>query len=98
MARQQTKARGYKGPGKSASRARFTTGAAVVGGIVVAAAIAWFAYRAAAHKPGEQFADLGHEHIQAAADPHAGYNSEPPAAGPHPPYNAPRGIHPRPLP
>ena len=98
MARQQTKARGYKGPGKSASRARFTTGAAVVGVIVVAAAIAWFAYRAAADKPGEQFADLGNEHIQAASDPHAAYNSDPATSGPHLPYIAPWGIHTRPIP
>jgi len=97
MARQQTRSKTNRGGGK-AGRQRMTTGATIVGVVVVAAAIAWFAYQAAANKPGEQFPDLGNEHIQTATDPHEAYNSDPPTSGPHLPYIAPWGIHTRPIP
>src|SRR5207245_4681509 len=96
MARQQTRPKTNRGGGK-AGRPRMTTGATIVGVVVVAAAIAWFAYQAAANKPGEQFPDLGNEHIQTATDPHEAYNSDPPTSGPHLPYIAPWGIHTRPI-
>ena|SRR5436190_13817715 len=96
MARQQTRAKTYKG--SRAGRRRITTGATIVGVVVVAAAIAWFAYQAAANRPGEQLPDLGNEHIQTASDPHVAYNSDPPTSGPHLPYIAPWGIHTRPIP
>ena len=97
MARQQTRSKTSRGGGK-VGRQRMTTGATIVGVVVVAAAIAWFAYQAAANKPGEQFPDLGNEHIQTATDPHEAYNSDPPTSGPHLPYIAPWGIHTRPIP
>jgi Protein of unknown function (DUF3105) len=97
MARQQTRSKTNRAGGK-AGRRRMTTGATIVGVVVVAAAIAWFAYQAAANKPGEQFPDLGNEHIQTATDPHEAYNSDPPTSGPHLPYIAPWGIHTRPIP
>ena len=91
----------YQGKGRSSSkrsRRGLTLGVSIAGVIVVAAAIGWFAYRASADLPGEKFADLGNEHIQAASDPHTAYNSEPPTSGPHLPYIAPWGIHTRPIP
>ncbi|HTO11415.1 MAG TPA: DUF3105 domain-containing protein [Candidatus Binatia bacterium] len=96
MARQQVKSN----PGKSGrhARRRLQIGAVIVAMVVVAGVIAWFAYQAAANKPGEQFADQGNEHIQAATDPHTAYNSDPPTSGPHLPYIAPWGIHTRPVP
>jgi hypothetical protein len=97
MARQQTKGKSNRTGGRS-SRRRLTTGATIVGVIAVAVVIAWFAYQAAANRPGEQFADQGNEHIQAASDPHEPYNSDPPTSGPHLPYIAPWGIHTRPIP
>ena len=93
----------YQGKGKSSKPGRrtgrgVTLGMSIAGVVVVAAAIGWFAYRASADLPGEKFADLGNEHIQAASDPHVAYNSEPPTSGPHLPYIAPWGIHTRPIP
>ena len=64
----------YQGKGRSSSkrtRRGLTLGMSIAGVIVVAAAIGWFAYRASADLPGEKFADLGNEHIQAASDPPA---------------------------
>jgi hypothetical protein len=97
MARQQTKGKSNSSSTR-ASRRRLTTGATIVGVVVVAAVIAWFAYQAAANRPGEQFADQGNEHIQTATDPHVAYNSDPPTSGPHLPYIAPWGVHTRPIP
>ena len=70
----------------------------IAGVIVIAAVVGWFAYQANANKPGEQFPDLGNDHIQTASDPHEAYNSDPPTSGPHLPYIAPWGIHTRPVP
>jgi hypothetical protein len=75
---------------------RLKLGAALAGVLVVAGAIGWFAYRAAAD-PGERFPDLGNDHIQAASDRHVQYNSDPPTSGPHLPYIAPWGLHTRPI-
>jgi len=97
MAKPQTRAQQSK-TGQRAVRRRMKTGAAVVGVLVVAAVIAWFAYQAAANRPGEPFADQGNEHIQQASDPHTAYNSDPPTSGPHLPYIAPWGVHTRPVP
>ena len=98
MARQQPKGKGgARGPQRQ-SRRRLTTGATIAGVVVVAAVIAWFAYQAAADRPGRKLDDLGNEHIQTASDPHAAYNSDPPTSGPHLPYIAPWGVHTRPIP
>src|SRR5262245_1290140 len=72
----------------------------LIGGIVVvvvAAAVGYFAYRAAATPPGVALPDIGHEHIQLETQPHAPYNSDPPTSGPHLPYIAPWGIHTEPI-
>jgi Protein of unknown function (DUF3105) len=95
-----------KQQGKSKSGARrdrrshrgLTAGVSIVAVVVVAAVVGWFAYQAAADKPGERFDDLGNAHIQTATEPHAAYNSDPPTSGPHLPYIAPWGIHTRPIP
>jgi hypothetical protein len=42
--------------------------------------------------------DQGHDHIPLPAFPHAPYLSYPPASGPHTPYTAPWGVHPKPVP
>jgi hypothetical protein len=97
MARQQTRSNPNK-TGRRAARRRLTTGVAIVAVVVVAAVIGWFAYQAAANRPGEQFTDQGNEHIQAATDPHEPYNSDPPTSGPHLGYIAPWGVHTRPIP
>src|SRR5437762_1493005 len=68
--------------------------ALVVGAVVVG----YFAYRAGANLPGQQFADLGNLHIPTAESAHAPYNSDPPTSGPHLPYIAPWGLHTRPIP
>jgi Protein of unknown function (DUF3105) len=77
---------------------RLKLGATLAGVLVVAGAIGWFTYRAAADLPGERFPDLGNDHIQTVADRHVAYNSEPPTSGPHLPYIAPWGLHTRPVP
>jgi hypothetical protein len=76
---------------------RLKLGVALAGVLVVAGAIGWFAYRAAADLPGERFADLGNDHIQTESDRHTAYNSDPPTSGPHLPYIAPWGVHTRPI-
>jgi hypothetical protein len=76
-------------------RRRFLVSAALVIGAVV---VGYFAYRAGANLPGQQFADLGNLHITTAESPHAPYNSDPPTSGPHLPYIAPWGVHTRPIP
>jgi hypothetical protein len=98
MAKQSTKWKGnHRGPARQ-SRRRLTASLSIVVVLVAAAVVAWFAYQAAADKPGEKFEDLGNDHIQTASDPHAAYNSDPPTSGPHLPYIAPWGIHTRPVP
>ena len=97
MPKQQTKAKPTRGSNRT-SRRGLTTGITIVAVVVIAVAIGWFSYQAAANKPGEQFADLGNEHIQTGSDPHTAYNSDPPTSGPHLPYIAPWGVHTRPIP
>jgi hypothetical protein len=67
-------------------------------GLVAAAGIGYFAFRAQADLPGTRFADQGNRHIATADVPHEPYNSDPPTSGPHLPYIAPWGIHTRPIP
>ena len=71
---------------------------AIVGGLVVAAVVGYFVYRAAADLPGVKMPDQGNRHLVIAADPHEPYNSDPPTSGPHLPYIAPWGVHTRPVP
>lgn len=94
MAKHQGKEVGAR---RGAGRA-LTLGTAIVGMVMVAVLVGWFAYRAAASLPGESFPDQGNLHIQIATDPHVPYNSEPPTSGPHLPYVAPWGVHTRPIP
>src|SRR5947207_12650960 len=75
-------------------RRRVLVSAALVVGAVV---VGYFAYRAGANLPGQQFADLGNLHIPTAESAHAPYNSDPPTSGPHLPYIAPWGLHTRPI-
>jgi len=98
MAKPNAKGKGNARGGTRASRRGLATGGVIVAVLVVAAVVIWFAYQASANKPGETFGDLGNEHIQAASDPHAAYNSDPPTSGPHLPYIAPWGVHTRPVP
>jgi len=83
-------------PGRRMPRRQrlFLVSAALVVGAVV---VGYFAYRAVANLPGQQFADLGNLHIQTADSPHTPYNSDPPTSGPHLPYIAPWGVHTRPI-
>jgi len=64
---------------------------------IVAGAVGYFAYRAAANLPGTAVPDQGNRHIQSASDPHEPYNTDPPTSGPHLPYLAPWGVHTRPI-
>lgn len=70
----------------------------VLGAVVVAVVVGYFAYRAAADLPGAKMPDQGNLHIATETSPHEAYNSEPPTSGPHLPYIAPWGIHTRPIP
>jgi hypothetical protein len=70
----------------------------VLGAVVVAVVVGYFAYRAAADLPGQKMPDQGNLHIQTETTPHEAYNSDPPTSGPHLPYIAPWGIHTRPIP
>jgi len=72
--------------------------AALVVGLVVAAVIGYFAYRAVADLPGIKMPDQGNRHLTTANDQHEPYNSEPPTSGPHLSYIAPWGVHTRPIP
>lgn len=63
--------------------------------VLVAGAVGYFAYRAAANLPGTTVPDQGNRHIQSASDPHEPYNTDPPTSGPHLPYLAPWGVHTR---
>lgn len=96
MARDQGKGKGART--KTGSGRSLKVGASVAAVIVVAAIVGWFAYRAAADRPGEELPDLGNEHIQTSSDPRIAYNSDPPTSGPHLPYIAPWGVHTRPIP
>ncbi|MBM4442944.1 MAG: DUF3105 domain-containing protein [Candidatus Rokubacteria bacterium] len=69
----------------------------VVGAVVVAVVVGYFAYRAAADLPGVKMPDQGNLHIATETTPHEPYNSDPPTSGPHLPYIAPWGIHTRPI-
>jgi len=71
---------------------------ALVGVAVLATAVGYFAYRAAADLPGRAMPDLGNVHIATTETPHEPYNTDPPTSGPHLPYIAPWGIHTRPIP
>jgi hypothetical protein len=70
----------------------------VVAALVVAVAVGYFAYRAAADLPGAKMPDQGNLHIATETTPHEAYNSNPPTSGPHLPYIAPWGGHTRPIP
>ena len=70
----------------------------VVGAVVVAVVVGYFAYRAAADLPGTKMPDQGNLHIATESSPHDAYNSDPPTSGPHLPYIAPWGLHTRPIP
>jgi hypothetical protein len=72
--------------------------AVVAGVVLVAGAVVYFAYRAAADLPGVRVPDQGNRHLQSESEPHEPYNSDPPTSGPHLPYLAPWGIHTRPIP
>jgi hypothetical protein len=96
MAKQQEKGRGARAT--RGSRRPLKVGVTVVGVVVVAAVVGWFAYRAAADLPGEKFPDQGNLHIQTESDPRTPYNSDPPTSGPHLPYIAPWGVHTRSIP
>jgi hypothetical protein len=69
----------------------------VVGAVVVAVVVGYFAYRAAADLPGTKMPDQGNLHIATENTAHEAYNSDPPTSGPHLPYIAPWGIHTRPI-
>ena len=69
----------------------------VLSAAVVAAAVGYFAYRAAADLPGLKMPDQGNLHIASETTPHEAYNSDPPTSGPHLPYIAPWGVHTRPI-
>ena len=79
------------------NRRRRPWAGAAVAGVVAAAVVGYFAYRATADLPGVKMPDQGNVHLRAATDPHTPYNSDPPTSGPHLPYIAPWGIHTRPI-
>ena len=81
---------------RGASRWKMWTTALSIG-VLAAAIVGHFAYRAVADLPGARFEDQGNVHIQLAGEPHAAYNSDPPTSGPHLPYIAPWGIHTAPI-
>jgi hypothetical protein len=66
--------------------------------VVVAVAVGYFAYRAAADLPGSAAQDQGNMHIATEAESRVAYNTDPPTSGPHLPYIAPWGVHTRPIP
>jgi len=78
-------------------RRRLATGAAVLGAVIIAVVVGYFAYRAQADLPGQRFPSQGNLHVQTVNDPHEPYNSTPPTSGPHLPYIAPWGVHTRPI-
>ena len=72
--------------------------AGVATAIVVALAVGYFTYRAAADLPGTRVDDQGNTHVSTEAAAHIAYNTDPPTSGPHLPYIAPWGVHTRPIP
>jgi hypothetical protein len=102
MAKRDTKARrdGRTQPRGGFARALRKNRATVLvlGAVVVAVVVGYFAYRAAADLPGTKMPDQGNLHIPTETTPHEKYNSDPPTSGPHLPYIAPWGIHTRPIP
>jgi len=72
--------------------------AAVVLPAVVLAGVGYLLLHAGASQPGTRMPDLGNRHVETITTPHEPYNSDPPTSGPHLPYIAPWGIHPRPIP
>jgi hypothetical protein len=77
-------------------RRRWAVGG-VATALVVAVAVGYFAYRAAADLPGTRAEDQGNMHIATETTPHVAYNTDPPTSGPHLPYIAPWGVHTRPI-
>jgi hypothetical protein len=71
--------------------------AGVAAAVVVAVAVGYFSYRAAADLPGTKADDQGNLHIATESVPHVAYNTNPPTSGPHLPYIAPWGVHSRPI-
>jgi len=82
-----------------AARRRWMTRFAYIGGAAIAVAliIAWIAVQTFSPKPGEEFPDLGNQHIQDPEGTGIRYASDPPTSGPHTPYIAPWGIHQQPI-
>ena len=78
-------------------RRRLVTGAAIVGAVVIAVGVGYFAFRAQADLPGQKFSSQGNLHVQTVNDSHEPYNSTPPTSGPHLPYIAPWGVHTKPI-
>ena len=72
--------------------------AAVVAVAIVLAGVGYLALHAGASPPGTVLPDLGNRHVETVSIPHEPYNSDPPTSGPHLPYIAPWGVHPRPIP
>src|SRR2546422_11569083 len=95
MAKQERKGHGG---GARRGRGRWTFGAGIGAGVVLALIVGWFAYRAQADLPGQKFADQGNQHVQTLGAPHEPYTSTPPPSGPPLPYIAPWGLHTRPIP
>jgi len=76
------------------TRRRLSWAAAAVAVIGVILAVSLWA----SSRPGRWVASLGNEHLQAADQKHAPYNSDPPTSGPALKYIAPWGIHSEPIP
>ena len=82
--------------GMNRARRQRRWAAVAVALVIVAAGVAYFAYRAAADLPGTKTPDQGNRHVQN-AESHEPYNTDPPTSGPHLPYIAPWGVHTRPI-
>ena len=89
---------GKKQRGKVGGARRKRSIVLLMGALVVAVVVGYFAYRAAADLPGVKMPDQGNLHIASESTPHVEYNSDPPTSGPHLPYIAPWGVHTRPIP
>jgi len=76
------------------TKRRLTWAAAAVAAIGVILVF----YLWASSRPGRWVPSLGNEHLQAADQKHAPYNSDPPTSGPALTYIAPWGIHSEPIP
>lgn len=95
MTRAKSRPRSLRGSGRARRRVWWVVAAM---GIVVAAVVGWFAYRAPATLPGTAVPGQGNAHIMTLRDVHPPYNSDPPTSGPHVPWVAPWGIHTVPIP